>query len=141
MRNERHHGCHPSPFPFTLPPPALVAEPVKKLCVRGRVPWVCGTEKPAMDGCFMGRKTSWRKEGSKWAMSRMQPHGGRRERREYMQKNSRKAEVSGSSVMSVDAAWVCACMCMCVYSPRRGGIACQIRDQLVHCVRERSLWP
>lgn len=44
-----------------------------------------------------------------------------------MQKNSRKAEVSGSSVMSVDAAWACACMCMCVYSPRRGGIACQIR--------------
>lgn len=46
-------------------------------------------------------------------------------RREYMQ-NSRKAEVSGSSVMSVDAAWACACMCMCVYSPTRGGIACQI---------------
>lgn len=89
----------------------------------------------------MGRKTSWRKEGSKWEMSRMQPHGGRKERGEYMQKNSRKAEVSGSSVMSVDAAWACACMCMCVYSPRRGGIACQIRDQLVHCVRERSLWP
>lgn len=34
---------------------------------------MCGTEKPAMDGCFMGRKTSWRKEGSKWEMSRMQP--------------------------------------------------------------------
>lgn len=47
-------------------------------------------------------------------------------RREYMQKNSRKVEVSGSSVMSVDAAWACACMCMCVYSPTRGGIACQI---------------
>lgn len=61
-----------------------------------------------------------------------------------MQKDSRKAEVSGCSVVSVDAAWVCACMsarmhvCVYIYSPRRGGIACQIRDQLVHCVRERA---
>lgn len=34
---------------------------------------MCGTDKPAMDGCCMGRMASWRKEGSKWEMSRRQP--------------------------------------------------------------------